>query len=150
MKTGWLPGCIDYAENIYEPTHEHTLYCEVIAEAMEDDRKSRTMPGDHTCPWCDAPKDNPNGMCGKCKRFSSPSPEELVRDNPVTFSQYLRLVVLAKEANPSWRTGQTYFNVLDNVRPDLADKICGTAIDPFHRDCVLAAFLGQISTMWNK
>lgn len=44
-------------------------------------------------------------------------------------------------AHPTWRRGQTYFNTLVEVRLDLAERIRGTRLDPFHdddrlRDCV--------------
>lgn len=71
-----------------------------------------------------------------------------MQDNPVTLSQYLRLASLAKEDNPSYRMGQAYYNVLDNVRPDLASRIVGTHIDPFHRDCVIAQFLAWVASNW--
>lgn len=77
-----------------------------------------------------------------------PTPEELVKANPVTFSQYLRLVALAKEDNPSLRNGQVYFNVLNNVRPDLANRIRSTLIDPYYEDCNLAQFLVFVSKEW--
>ena len=43
--------------------------------------------------------------------------------------------VLAREAmvlNPSWRYGQALFNVLLEVRPDLAEQVRGTDKDPFY------------------
>lgn len=75
--------------------------------------------------------------------------ERLTEHAKVFLTSYLNLVVVTRAENPSWRKGQTYFNVLTDVRPDLADLIRGTGIDPYHQDCNLAAFLGQISTMWN-
>jgi hypothetical protein len=57
------------------------------------------------------------------------------------FVQYLMAVKRALDAHPEWRVGQTFFNVLYDLRPDCANAIRGTALDPFHRDRVLASFL---------
>ena len=35
---------------------------------------------------------------------------------------------------PEWREGQTYFNVLYRQRPELADEIRSTKLDPCYRD----------------
>jgi hypothetical protein len=34
----------------------------------------------------------------------------------------------------SWRYGQTLFNCLHTFRPDLADKVRTTPLDPFYKD----------------
>lgn len=36
--------------------------------------------------------------------------------------------------NHDWRYGQSVFNVLLTYRPDLAEKIRGTDLDPFYSD----------------
>lgn len=33
-----------------------------------------------------------------------------------------------------WRYGQALFNALTKIRPQLAEKVRGTTIDPFYRD----------------
>lgn len=43
--------------------------------------------------------------------------------------------------NPRWRRGQTYFNVLYYIKPELANSIRGTSIDCFHNDKVIPDFL---------
>ena len=35
------------------------------------------------------------------------------------------------EATSGWRVGQALFNLLEEARPDIADALRGTAIDPF-------------------
>lgn len=35
---------------------------------------------------------------------------------------------------PQWRTGQSLFNALYHIRPDLADRLRGGPLDPFYRD----------------
>jgi hypothetical protein len=65
----------------------------------------------------------------------------------VTYEQYL--AYCAEAATPEWRTGQTYFNVLYQVRPDLSEAIRCTNLDPYHNDTRLPAFLHWVETMWN-
>lgn len=46
-------------------------------------------------------------------------------------------VYRAKQLLPElerWRWGQTAFNVLSELRPDLAEEVRGTDMDPFHDD----------------
>lgn len=38
------------------------------------------------------------------------------------------------DGNPTWRTGQSMFNALYHIRPDLADRLRGGELDPFYRD----------------
>jgi hypothetical protein len=33
---------------------------------------------------------------------------------------------------PEWRTGQSLFNAIESLRPDLASQIRGTTSDPFY------------------
>lgn len=62
---------------------------------------------------------------------------------------YLTTVDQERKSFPQWRLGQTYFNVLHTLHPELANEIRGTALDPFHvrdRD-MLNAFLGFV---WDR
>lgn len=36
--------------------------------------------------------------------------------------------------HPELRLGQTYFNVLHTIAPDLANEIRGTELDPFYKE----------------
>lgn len=36
--------------------------------------------------------------------------------------------------NPKWRSGQALFNALLEVRPELAEQIRATIMDPFYQD----------------
>lgn len=65
-------------------------------------------------------------------------------------NEYLNLCVLTRAANPSWRKGQTYFNVLSNVRPDIAESIRGTDLDPFHDDSKIGEFLTYVAKVWGN
>ena len=49
-----------------------------------------------------------------------------------TFIDLAREVEEQRRLNPSWRVGQAYFNVLHRHRPEVANAIRGTRIDPFH------------------
>lgn len=39
-------------------------------------------------------------------------------------------------ANPHIRIGQAYFNMLEDVNPELANGLRGTDLDPFYRESV--------------
>ncbi len=47
------------------------------------------------------------------------------------------------------RLGQKLFNALDGYfRPDIANKIRGSIIDPFHNDDNVSAFLERVDELW--
>lgn len=48
------------------------------------------------------------------------------------------------------RYGQHWFNALYAVRPDIADKIRGTKLDPFHRDRVSHETLDFVVANWSN
>lgn len=50
---------------------------------------------------------------------------------------YVQAGMLAR--HKTWRAGQALFNAIDLVRPDLADQIRGTDLDPFHSHAKIAA-----------
>jgi hypothetical protein len=50
----------------------------------------------------------------------------------MTLAQYYELARKNIEDRPAWRYGQSLFNTLLSVRPELAEKIRGTVADPFH------------------
>ena len=64
------------------------------------------------------------------------------------FERYLLTCAATKTAHPEWRWGQTLFNVLHDVRPDLANGVRGSDIDPFHRDSVASRFLQEVEDRW--
>jgi len=60
-------------------------------------------------------------------------------DNTWEIFDYVQAGMLAR--HKTWRAGQALFNALLRVRPDLAEEIRGTDLDPFHdnkriRDCL--------------
>lgn len=42
--------------------------------------------------------------------------------------------------NKTWRAGQGMFNALELLRPDLANEIRATPLDPFHNNDRIGAF----------
>jgi hypothetical protein len=41
-----------------------------------------------------------------------------------------------RASDQSIRYGQVYFNLLHESRPDIANELRGSSLDPFHRDAV--------------
>lgn len=65
-----------------------------------------------------------------------------------TFAEYHDLVHKTFIAT-NWRLGQTYFNVLDTHRPDLARKVRGSyGLDPYYHDSQILAFLEFVEANW--
>lgn len=50
---------------------------------------------------------------------------------------------------PEWREGQTYFNVLHRQRPELAEKLRTTSLDPFYRDERVEAVQEWLQDNWD-
>jgi hypothetical protein len=67
----------------------------------------------------------------------------------VNFADYLSIVSTVADRTPDWRKGQTYFNVLREARPDLAEKVRGSVLDPFQRDERIEAFLAYVYLNWD-
>lgn len=57
------------------------------------------------------------------------------------FQLYLAEVRKQMCENPEWRWGQTGFNVLRRLYPDLAENIAQTDLDPFFIDDRMPTFL---------
>lgn len=66
----------------------------------------------------------------------------------MTYFEYLEEVRRQAKANPGWRRGQTYFKVLEKIRPDISNKVCGTDIDPYHNDGCLDEFCVFVLENW--
>lgn len=66
------------------------------------------------------------------------------------FSQYLIDITYYHHANHEWRYGQTAYNVLEAFDCDLADKVRGTNLDPFHDDDRLPEFLATVRDKWSE
>lgn len=71
----------------------------------------------------------------------------------MTFEGYMTLCRQEKERYPSCRWGQVFFNVLADHRPDLAEQIRATTLDPFHFDGFsqeVVNFLFWVGEHWNE
>lgn len=64
---------------------------------------------------------------------------------------YAEFVIEANRSfreNKDFRRGQAAFNALEEVRPDLANRVRATELDPFHRDERLEAFYNWVRENW--
>ncbi|WP_332645081.1 hypothetical protein [Aeromicrobium sp.] len=65
-------------------------------------------------------------------------------------AEYLQIVRTVHARTTDWRLGQTYFNVLTEARPELAEKVRGSIVDPFHQDARIGDFLVFVSDNWDE
>lgn len=68
---------------------------------------------------------------------SDPQPMDVVRQHLANLKQH-----------PEWRRGQSLFNALSAVRPELAEKLRTSDMDPFYWDDRLSAALLWIDQHW--
>ena len=47
-----------------------------------------------------------------------------------------------------WREGQTLFNTLAVVHPEVAERLRGSLVDPFHREVIAPETWGFIMENW--
>lgn len=61
------------------------------------------------------------------------------------------IVEAARETlkDPTLRRGQAYFNVLLDARPDLAEYVRSTILDPFYSDSIIPEFLAYVEGEWS-
>lgn len=69
--------------------------------------------------------------------------------NYLSYTEYQHTVTEVCLANPSWRLGQSSFNTLQMLRPDLAEKVRGAALDPFYSDTNMQAFGVFVFENWD-
>jgi hypothetical protein len=62
-----------------------------------------------------------------------------------TFGEYHRAVEVAMRERRGLRAGQAYFNVLLELEPEFAERLTGTADDPFYDDGKLPGFLLRVA-----
>lgn len=65
-----------------------------------------------------------------------------------TFSQWYGSTLAKMYAHPTQRPGQVFFNELYRARPDIADAIRGTRLDPFHLDTNLTLAVDYVLDAW--
>jgi hypothetical protein len=66
-----------------------------------------------------------------------------------TFEWYKNMVMARRIAEPHQRRGQYAFNLLFQVRPDIANEFRATELDPFHRDHKLPDWLNAVEAAWD-
>jgi hypothetical protein len=72
----------------------------------------------------------------------------------VSYDDYLEAVVIGSVQYKNWRVGQTAFNVLAGMRPDIAEPVRGSTVDPFYADHLMhghdkvAVFLAHVRDNW--
>jgi hypothetical protein len=67
----------------------------------------------------------------------------------ITYVEFMeRVDKYHKQFQESWRYGQTYFNVLSSVRPNVAEQLRNTLHDPFHKDAVPEDTHKFVKTIW--
>jgi hypothetical protein len=62
-----------------------------------------------------------------------------------TFAQYQEAVKVAMRKRRGLRKGQTFFDVLSEMEPELAHRLTDTADDPFYDDAKLPQFLTHVA-----
>jgi hypothetical protein len=67
------------------------------------------------------------------------------RGRVTTFAQYQRAVEVAMRERRGLRKGQTFVDVLVELEPQLAQRLTGTADDPFYDDGKLPGFLVRVA-----
>lgn len=72
------------------------------------------------------------------------------------YSEYLESVILTQLDCGNWRLGQTAFNVLREMRPDIAEQVRGSELDPFYSGTLghagadrVARFLTYVEEVWD-
>lgn len=67
----------------------------------------------------------------------------------MTFDEYV-VEATARFRHPGLdeRKGQAFFNELLVVRPDIAERARGSALDPFYQDARLPEFLAFVAVKW--
>lgn len=67
---------------------------------------------------------------------------------PKDYMEFLGWCVGAKMAHSEWRVGQTIFNCLYELRPDLSEQIRGTTLDCFYNDGNWSGLATQATLKW--
>ena len=68
----------------------------------------------------------------------------------MTFPEYITKALALHHSNPELRVGQSYFNTLYEIKPDMANLVRGTDRDPFYRNAIIPAFLDWVEQHWNE
>lgn len=63
--------------------------------------------------------------------------------SPRDYQEFLLAALRAYEDEP-WRMGQSYFNVLRERHPEIAEHYRGSMVDPFYNDSLIPEFLWDL------
>lgn len=66
---------------------------------------------------------------------------------PMTFDQFV-INVTARNASHDERMGQSFFNLLALVKPNLAEAVRGSVIDPFYLSAVPGRTIEFVRNAW--
>lgn len=67
----------------------------------------------------------------------------------LTFEDYLHAAVTTTlREHPEYRYGQALFNTLHVLRPDISERLRGSAVDPFYNSDLAGEFLLAVAGMW--
>ena len=73
-------------------------------------------------------------------------------DNWIEWQGFCETVKDAYSHNPNYkftlRYGQQIYNGLCDYRPDIARKLSGSIVDPFHNDEKVPEFLEKVDELW--
>jgi hypothetical protein len=69
--------------------------------------------------------------------------------NEMTYEEFIAKVASNYEKlGEEWRYGQTFFNTLSSLRPDLAETIRGSLHDPYHKEIISEETHRFLSARW--
>ncbi len=66
----------------------------------------------------------------------------------VYFEEFVSYAEMYWSANRSQRKGQAYFNALHRLRPDIANDLTASSVDPFYNDDRIPSFLESVKDCW--
>ena len=65
------------------------------------------------------------------------------------YLDFFKTVAENSQKNPSWRLGQSVWNTAQVLYGDAVEEFRGTALDPFHNDGLIDAFVGALAIKLN-
>lgn len=80
-------------------------------------------------------------MTSTATTLRSPQPSERL----TTFAQYQHAIEVAMHERRGLRKGQTFYDVLLEIEPQLAQRLTDTDDDPFYNDDKLPGFLLRVA-----
>lgn len=68
----------------------------------------------------------------------------------MTFNEWLDKANTHYLSQHTQRRGQLFFNSLYVFRPDIANQLRATVLDPFYADEVIPDFLAKVEELWDR